>query len=106
MSIVQEFQTGTVGWEFLYIFIAGCLGDMFAHLLERRTKKWKYPLAQGLEGYYESLSKKLIFHDIGKWKTKYFWAWLQGAIWGGIACIFALLIAKLFLYAKEETENK
>ena len=111
MTVKQEFQTGTVGWEFLFIFIAGCLGDMFVHMVGELTNK-KYgrlryffrPLAQGLNGYYESMETN--FFGILKTPKSKSSAWFQGAIWGGIACVVALLIAKLFLFANEELHNE
>lgn len=93
MSVEKSFQSGTVIWEFFFIFIAGCLGDMAVHLMVKTTN-----LFQGLDGYYKSLGNKLLFYDILKKKWKYFLGWFQGAIWGGIATVIALLIAKLFLY--------
>jgi hypothetical protein len=107
MTIVQEFQTGTVGWEFLFIFISGVIGDMIVHLLGDITKGTKYAFAQGLLKYYESLGEKLLIFNTSKWNSynKKILGIIQGAIWGGIACVIALLFTKLFLFAKEENEN-
>jgi hypothetical protein len=118
MTVKQEFDSGTIGWEVLFIFIAGMIGDMFVHLMGDLTHKKMGtkggllnrlgfpPFAQGLLEYYKSLGEKLLIFDTSNWtpKHKAISGWFQGAIWGGIACAVALLIAKLFLYAKEETE--
>lgn len=103
MTVKQEFQTGSVGWEVLFIFIAGMIGDMFVHLVGKTTSQF-----QGLNGYYASLETNFFGIDTPNLKprTKQLSAWFQGAIWGGIACAAALLIAKLFLFAKEETEGQ
>ncbi len=108
MSVKQEFITGTVGWEVLFIFIAGAIGDLAVHGLGEMTKGSKFAFAQGLLEYYKSLENKLLVFNTSKWNTfnKQISGTIQGAIWGGIACVIALLIAKLFLYAKNELENK
>jgi hypothetical protein len=106
MSVKQEFQTGTVGWEVLFIFISGCLGDIGIHFLAWLTRGTKFAFAQGLLKYYENLGDKFLIFNTSKWnsKTKMLSGTIQGAIWGGIACVIALLIAKLFLFAKEESQ--
>ncbi len=73
MTVKQEFESGKIGWEVLFIFIAGALGDMVVHLLNFKS----------LNYYYKQFG------------------WLLGAFWGGIACVIALLIAKLFMFIKE-----
>jgi len=106
MSVSSGFKSGSVGWEFLFIFVAGALGDMIVHLLGQTTRGTKVAIAQGLMEYYKSLGDKLLVFDTSKWTPghKQISGWVQGAIWGGVACIVALLVAKLFLFAKEETE--
>lgn len=108
MSVKQEFDSGSIGWEILFIFIAGAIGDMSIHLLADITKNTQIAFAQGLLEYYKSLGDKLLVFNTSNWNPKFKSAsgWIQGAIWGGIACAIALLIAKLFLFAKEETEKK
>jgi len=103
-TVVQEFQSGSIGWEVLFIFIAGLLGDIFIHGVGELTTGTSYPIAQGLLEYYKSLGEKFFVFPTPDWspRSKMFSSTLQGAIWGGIACVFALLIAKLFLFAKEE----
>ena len=105
MSVSEEFKTGSVGWEILFIFIAGAIGDMGVHGLVEFTS-----YGQGLKPYYQALGEKIFIWPNPEWmaewtNVKKISSTLQGAIWGGIACIIALLIAKLFMYAKEETEN-
>lgn len=106
MSVKQEFESGSVGWEILFIFIAGAIGDMFVHAMGDLTKGTKFAFAQGLLEYYKSLGDKLLVFNTSNWnpRSKMVSGWVQGAIWGGIACVVALLIAKLFLFAKEQTE--
>jgi hypothetical protein len=108
MSVKQEFQSGSIGWEVLFIFIAGALGDLGVHFLGEITKGSRFAFAQGLLEYYKSLGDKLLIFNTSHWgpKAKMLSGTVQGAIWGGIACAVALLIAKLFLFAKEETESK
>lgn len=108
MSVKQEFDSGSIGWEILFIFIAGAIGDMFVHFAGDITKGTRFAFAQGLLEYYKSLGNKVLIFDTSYWGSGYkkFFSWSQGAIWGGIACAVALLIAKLFLFAKEETEKK
>lgn len=107
MTVKQEFESGTIGWEILFIFIAGCLGDIGVHFLGHITKGTRVEFAQGLMEYYKSLGDKFLVFNTVNWKprNKQISAWIQGAIWGGVACAIALLIAKLFLFAKEETEH-
>lgn len=104
----QEFQNSTVGWEFLFIFIAGMVGDLFVHLIAHNTTGTRFEFAQGLLQYYTNLGEKFLIWPTTDFSDTFkFWSGTgQGAFWGGVACIFALLIAKLFLFAKEETENK
>jgi hypothetical protein len=107
MTVKQEFESGSIGWEVLFIFIAGMIGDMAVHALSYGTKDTSFAFAQGLQKYYESLGEKFLIiktPNLG-YNTKLFSKISQGAIWGGIACVMALLIAKLFLFAKEETEK-
>ena len=104
--VKQEFLSGSIGWEILFIFIAGMIGDMLVHAMVERTS-----YGQGLAPYYQALGEKFFIWPNPEWmegmtKLKIASSTIQGAIWGGIACVIALLIAKLFLYAKEETENK
>lgn len=108
MTVKQEFQTGAIGWEVLFILIAGALGDLGIHLLAEITKGTRFPFAQGLLEYYKSLGDKLLIFNTSHWRPKFkmLSGTIQGAIWGGIACVVALLIAKLFLFAKEETEGQ
>jgi hypothetical protein len=108
MTVKQEFESGVIGWEILFIVIAGAIGDIAVHFLGHITKNTKFAFAQGLLEYYKSLGDKLFIFDTTKWNpvNKKISSWIQGAIWGGIACAIAFLISKLFLYAKEETENK
>jgi hypothetical protein len=108
MSVSQEFQSGEVSWEILFIFIAGAIGDIAIHAIAELTKGTDYAIAQGLLEYYKSLGDKLLVFDTSSWnsRNKMISGTLQGAVWGGIACVIALLMAKLFLYAKEELENK
>jgi len=107
MTVKQEFESGSIGWEILFIFIAGAIGDMAVHGLSYGTKGTSFEFAQGLQKYYESLGEKFLFFKTPKlgYYTKLFSKISQGAVWGGIACVIALLIAKLFLFAKEETEK-
>ncbi len=107
MSISQEFQSGIVGWEVLFIFISGAIGDLVVHFLGEVTKGTKYPFAQGLLEYYKSLGDKLLVFNTKNWnpRNKMISGIIQGAIWGGIACVIALLISKLFLFAKETKIN-
>ena len=91
MTVKQEFESGSIGWEILFIFIAGAIGDMAVHGLSYMTKGTRIEFAQGLQKYYESLGEKfLIFKTPGLGhKTKLFSKVSQGAIWGGIACVIA-----------------
>jgi hypothetical protein len=106
MTVKQDFDSGTIGWEVLFIFISGMIGDMGVHLLCDTTKNTSIEFAQGLSKYYESLGDKLLVFNTTNWSNinKSISGWVQGAIWGGIACVIALLMMKLFLFAKEETE--
>jgi len=103
MSVKQEFQSGAIGWEVLFIFIAGAIGDVAIHALAKFSKGKKFEFAQGLLEYYKSLGDKLFIKDTSHWgnKSKMISGILQGAVWGGIACVIALLIAKLFLFLQE-----
>jgi hypothetical protein len=62
--------------EIMYVFIAGCIGDIIIHALCENTNFF----AQGLKPYYSSLNFPII----------------EGAFWGGFACVVALLMAKIF----------
>ena len=103
MTVKQEFESGSIGWEVLFVFIAGVIGDMFVHAMGDLTKGTNVAFAQGLLEYYKSLGDKLLIFNTSKWnpRNKAISGWIQGAIWGGIACAVALLIAKLFLYDRE-----
>lgn len=107
MNVKQQFNSDTIAWEILFIFIAGIIGDIFIHFTSYITKGTKFQFAQGLLPYYNSLGNKLLIFNTSNWKPFYknLSGWIQGAIWGGIACVFALLIAKLFLFVKEESDN-
>jgi len=79
------------------------IGDLAVHYMSRNTS-----FAKGLLEYYKSLGNRLLFMNTNYWKprSKIFSSMIQGAIWGGIACVIALLIAKLFLYLKELNDRK
>ncbi len=98
MSVETDFKGTKIGFEILFIFIAGCAGDIILHLLIDATKNFKrYKIAEGLIPYYASLeygSNKLV-----KKISSYF----SGAVYGGFACVIALLLLKLFLFLLEET---
>ena len=97
MTVKEDFETGQVGWEILFIMIAGMIGDMFIHLFAGRTiPVIDIPFSEGLVNYYENLK-------IGNYPLSM--SIVLGALFGGIACVVALLLAKLFLYSKEETEK-
>lgn len=106
MTTRQEFESGSIGWEILFIFISGAIGDIAIHFLAHGTKGTNYAFAQGLLEYYKSLGDKFLIFDSSRWnsKNKKISSWIQGAVWGGIACVIALLMAKLFMFVKEETE--
>lgn len=108
MSVKKEFESGTIGWEILFIFISGAIGDIIIHWLGYISKDTKFPFAQGLLSYYKNLGNKFLIFNTNNWslKNKSISGTVQGAIWGGIACVIALLMAKLLLFAKEEIENK
>ena len=98
MSVEADFKGTKIGFEILFIFIAGCSGDIILHLLVDATKKFKsYKIAEGLIPYYKSL-------ECGTSNfVKKFCSYFSGAVYGGVACVIALLLLKLFLFLLEET---
>jgi hypothetical protein len=97
-TVEEEFQDpNDIGYQILFIAIAGALGDIFVHAAAEITKNWKYPFAKGLLPYYKSL-------EYGSYKNLS--SILLGALWGSVACLVALLIAKLLAYFKELDDDK
>ncbi len=93
------YSNDKIMYEILFIFVAGCVGDMIIHVLQKMTKNTRFPFAQSLEPYYKSL-------EIGTTKLyKVLSSYIIGAFWGGIACVFALLLMKLFIFAMESTNK-
>jgi hypothetical protein len=73
------------GFQYLFVFIVGFVGDLIIHLLAS-----KKILAMSLLPYYKSLSISTPF-------PKWFNIWIFGGILGGIACIIALLGSDIIL---------
>ncbi len=98
MSVESDFKGTKIGFEILFIFIAGFSGDIILHLLVDATKNFKsYKIAEGLIPYYKSL-------EYGSSNfVKIFSSYFSGAVYGGFACVIALLLLKLFLFLLEET---
>jgi hypothetical protein len=98
MSVETDFKGTKIGFEILFIFIAGCSGDIILHLLIDATKNFKsYKIAEGLIPYYKSIE-----HGSSNFAKK-FSSYFNGAVYGGFACVIALMLLKLFLFLLEET---
>ncbi len=100
MSVEEDFKGTKIGFEILFIFIAGCIGDIILHLLIDATKNFKkYRIAESLIPYYKSL-------EYGSTNfIKKFSSYFSGAVYGGFACVIGLLLMKLFLFLYEETSS-
>ena len=91
-TVSDDFKSKKIGYEILFIFIAGVFWDVILHVIVNHTK-----FIQGLSPYYKSLESISRFPKI----SSYF----NGAVWAGFACIVALLSMKLCMYAIEETTD-
>jgi hypothetical protein len=101
MSVEEDFKGTKIGFEILFIFIAGFIGDIIIHMLVDATKKFKvYRVASGLSPYYKSIEYGSSAF------TRNISGYFNGAVYGGFACVIALLILKLFLFLLEETNPK
>jgi hypothetical protein len=92
-TVENDFKSSKLGYEILFIFIAGIIWDILTHIVVNNTK-----FVQGLAPYYKSLESIQRFPKI----SSYF----NGAIYGGLACVVALFTMKLFMYALEKTNDE
>lgn len=102
-TVSEEFKDpNNIGFQILFLFIAGSIGDIFIHIAAELTKQNKtFKFANSLLPYYKSLEYSSRHVPLAQPKQKFITSTVLGAIWGGIACVVALLIAKLFMYFKE-----
>lgn|SRR5574343_993126 len=87
--------------EFLYIFIAGIIGDMIVHFFAYQQSIGNLGFGKSLMPYYNSfrgLPPKMLSGN-----TK---ATLYGAISGGIACVVGLIIARVIMLVIQKIEQK
>jgi hypothetical protein len=98
-SVEQDFKSKKILYESLFIFLGGYIGDIFIHIMMEYTRKNSYKFAHGLENYYKSLEYGNTY--IKRTISSY----ILGAVFGGLACITALFIMKLFIFSLESTNN-
>lgn len=93
---IDNYFNNTFGMLVLFVFVAGIVGDIVIHMGTKIRFPNKKPwFAQGLRPYYKSL-------EYGKGKLiKSFNSWLISGIFGGIACIVALVFGQLFMYVND-----
>lgn len=77
------------GYRYLFVFIVGFIGDIIIHGLSHYNI-----LARSLIYYYNSLSQV--------WYKSIF----LGGFLGGLACLFALVVADIILFIWEQKKPK
>jgi hypothetical protein len=86
-SKMNEYFNKCFGFLVLFVFVTGFISDLLINAGTRMKFPFGSPwFAQGLIPYYKSVG------------------WIVGAILGGIACVFAAVIAQLLLKLKEDNE--
>jgi hypothetical protein len=84
----DEHFNESFGYLVLFVFIIGVLGDLIIHVGTGIKFPMKKPwFAQGLVPYYDANG------------------WILGAIFGGLACVIAVVFGQLLLWAKESNDD-
>jgi hypothetical protein len=101
-SVAEDFNSSKIGYEILFIYLAGSILDLIIHFCVDVTKNnkvyWKF--ANSLNEHYKSLEWN-VMGPIKKICSGYF----TGAVLIGFACVIALLIMKLFMFSLEITND-
>lgn len=100
-----EIKPGWNLWQYLYVFVVGFFGDAIIHFFSSR-KFWAlregrdaFGIAPSLMYYYNSLKNTPPFVT---WET--FNSWFWGAVFGGLACLIAVVLADIIVYAQSQTK--
>lgn len=107
-------EPGWNAWQYLSIFIAGFILDVILHFLSRRKfyalKAGQYDVfgvAPSLMYYYNGLKNHWPLKNTESYWAETFNVWFWGGVYGGLACVFALLVADVILQVYDYVdENK
>lgn len=102
---MNKLKPGWNGYQYLFTFFVGVLGDMIVHFFSSRKyfalKAGRgdevYGFAPSLMPYYHSLRNLYPFKNTGYETVETFNTWFWGGIFGGVACMIALLGADIIL---------
>lgn len=102
-SVGNELIPGWNGWQYLFVFLIGFIGDMIVHFLAYRKKRGKFGLGESLIPYYNSFKS---WHPKGlNPQVKNV---LYSGFFGGFACMIALLgsdILMTIIYASKSDNS-